>query len=216
MASPTTWATLLRYAHSKMRDSAVISLKRHYDGEIRYHEIVPCFNDLFSQGQLTFASWCHNAGREMAPTIHSDGAAMLVRRLLHYPNNPTRAFVGDVVLVRHPKSPSHYLVRRLGAIGGCEMVSTDEKDEPFVLARDQCWLQLDNQSVSPKVTGDSRVFGPVPIHSICGRVIYSLRTSVDHGPVQDSRSAMEQDSPVVAVELDLQALVNIANKWLKK
>jgi len=39
----------------------------------------------------------------------------------------------------------------LGAIGGCEMVSTDEKDEPFVLARDQCWRQLDNQSVSPKV-----------------------------------------------------------------
>jgi len=27
---------------------------------------------------------------------------------------------------------------------------------------------------------------------------------------------MEQDSAVVAVELDLQALVNIANKWLKK
>jgi len=32
----------------------------------------------------------------------------------------------------------------------------------------------------------------------------------------NSRSAMEQDSAVVAVELDLQALVNIANKWLKK
>jgi len=100
-----------------------------------------------------------------------------------------------------------------------------------------------------QVAWDSRVFGPVPIRSIWGRVIYSLRTSVDHGPVQNrfvpcyvqlslipycrvsafslssmlsflvsanSRSAMEQDSPVVAVELDLQALVNIANKWLKK
>ncbi|XP_039778428.1 uncharacterized protein LOC120645741 [Panicum virgatum] len=187
MASPTTWATRLRYAHSKMRYSAVVSFMKYYYGQIRYHEIAPCFYDFFSQGKLTAATWCHNATREMAPTIHSDGAAILVRKLLHYPNNPTRVFVGDVVLVRHPKTPSRYLVRRLGAIGGCEMVSTDEKDEPFVLAHDQCWLLLDNQSVSPKVAWDSRVFGPVPIRSIWGRVIYSLRTSVDHGPVQNSK-----------------------------
>lgn len=32
---------------------------------------------------------------------------------------------------------------------------------------------------------DSRMFGPVPMTDIVGRVIYSLRTAVDHGPVQN-------------------------------
>ena len=32
----------------------------------------------------------------------------------------------------------------------------------------------------------------------------------------NSRRAMEQDSPVLAVELDLQALVDIVNKYQKK
>lgn len=32
---------------------------------------------------------------------------------------------------------------------------------------------------------DSRLFGPVSMSSIVGRVIYSLRSSVDHGPVDN-------------------------------
>lgn len=32
---------------------------------------------------------------------------------------------------------------------------------------------------------DSRTFGPVPMSDIVGRVIYCLRTAVDHGPVQN-------------------------------
>ncbi|KQJ81509.1 hypothetical protein BRADI_5g01186v3 [Brachypodium distachyon] len=87
-----------------------------------------------------------------------------------------------------------------------EIVSTDEKDEPFVLDKDQCWVLAENQVLKAKEARDSRLFGPVPMTDIVGRVIYSLRTAVDHGPVDNSHIAMSQDSPVLAVELDVEEL----------
>lgn len=51
------------------------------------------------------------------------------------------------------KSHNNYLVRRLAGIGGYEMVSKDEKDEPFVLEKDQCWVLADNDNLKPKVDG---------------------------------------------------------------
>lgn len=54
-------------------------------------------------------------------------------------------------MLRDPERPSKYLLRRLVAIEGCEMVSTNEKDEPFVLAHGHCWVVVDNQSLKPKV-----------------------------------------------------------------
>ena len=83
------------------------------------------------------------------------------------------------------------------------------------------------------------MFGPVPMTDILGRVIYSLRTAVDHGPVENrsiptlysallplfsfntctphqlnvcfyhlcnSGIAMNQDAPVLAVELDVEEM----------
>uniref|UniRef100_A0A0A9GSQ0 Uncharacterized protein n=1 Tax=Arundo donax TaxID=35708 RepID=A0A0A9GSQ0_ARUDO len=94
------------------------------------------------------------------------------------------------------------------AIEGDEMVSIDEKDEPFVLGNNQCWVLEDNRPSMPKTARDSRFFGSVLL-SIFGRVIYSLRTSVDHALVRT-------DSPILAMELDLEALVNGANMHLRK
>lgn len=56
--------------------------------------------------------------------------------------DPKKVFVGDVVLLKDPINSEDYLVRRLAAIEGYEMVSTDEKDEPFVLEKINvgCWL----------------------------------------------------------------------------
>lgn len=59
--------------------------------------------------------------------------------------------MGDVVVLKDPVNSDNYLVRRLAAIEGYEMVSTDEKDEPFVLEKDQCWVVADNENVKPKV-----------------------------------------------------------------
>lgn len=62
-----------------------------------------------------------------------------------------RVFVGDVVVLKDPGKPQNYLVRRLAATEGYEMVSTDEKDEPFVLDKDECWVLADNKMLKPRV-----------------------------------------------------------------
>lgn len=62
-----------------------------------------------------------------------------------------RVFVGDVVVLKDPEESDNYLVRRLAAVEGYEMGSTDEKDEPFVLEKDQCWVLSDNETLKPKV-----------------------------------------------------------------
>ncbi|GFZ20291.1 peptidase S24/S26A/S26B/S26C family protein [Actinidia rufa] len=117
-----------------------------------------------------------------------------------------RVFVGDVVVLKDPEKSKNYLVRRLAAIEGFEMVSTDEKEEPFVLDKDECWVLADNENLKPKEANDSRIFGPVPMTDIVGRVIYYLKTAVDHGPVQNSHFSMRKDSPVLEVELDVDEM----------
>jgi hypothetical protein len=62
-----------------------------------------------------------------------------------------QVFVGDVVLLKDPEKSDDLIIRRLAALEGYEMVSNDEKDEPFVLEKDQCWVLADNQALKPKV-----------------------------------------------------------------
>jgi len=52
--------------------------------------------------------------------------------------------------LKNPEKPDDYLVRRLAATGGYEMASTDEKEESFVLKKDQCWVVSDNKKLKPK------------------------------------------------------------------
>ena len=59
--------------------------------------------------------------------------------------------------MKDPEKPDNYLVRRLAAIEGYEMLSTDEKDEPFVLDKDECWVLADNESLKPKVHATFRI-----------------------------------------------------------
>ena len=55
------------------------------------------------------------------------------------------------MLLKDPEKSDNFLVRRLAAIEGYEMVSTDEKDDPFVLDKDECWVLADNDKLKPKV-----------------------------------------------------------------
>ena len=55
------------------------------------------------------------------------------------------------MLLKDPEKSDNFLVRRLAAIEGYEMVSTDEKDDPFVLHKDECWVLADNDKLKPKV-----------------------------------------------------------------
>eukprot|EP00262_Sarcandra_glabra_P009324 TRINITY_DN234_c0_g1_i1.p1 TRINITY_DN234_c0_g1~~TRINITY_DN234_c0_g1_i1.p1 ORF type:complete len:206 (-),score=37.64 TRINITY_DN234_c0_g1_i1:405-1022(-) len=199
MVSLSTW---FRYIAHKLEYSVSLSWKSYKIGQITDREVRDNVWKNVFQGKLTYLHW--NKGEEMAPTIAGNGGTLLVRKLPSA--NPTRVFVGDVVVVKDPENSDNYLVRRLAAIEGYEMVSTDEKDTPFVLEKDQCWVVSDNESLKPKEARDSRFFGPLPMTDIVGRVIYSLRTAVDHGPVQNSRFGMHKDSPVLAVELDVDEM----------
>lgn len=55
------------------------------------------------------------------------------------------------MVMKDPVKSDNYLVRRLAAIEGYEMASTDEKDKPFVLDKDECWVLADNETLKPKV-----------------------------------------------------------------
>ncbi|KAG9145003.1 hypothetical protein Leryth_017461 [Lithospermum erythrorhizon] len=101
----------------------------------------------------------------------------------------------------------NFLVRRLAAVEGDEMISTDEKDEPFVLEKDECWVVADNESIKPEEAKDSRTFGPVSTSSIVGRAIYSLRNAVDHGPINNSETSVLKDTSVLEFELDVDEMV---------
>lgn len=56
-----------------------------------------------------------------------------------------------MVVLKDPEDSTNLLVRRLAATEGYEMASTDSKDEPFVLEKDQCWVLADNNNLKPKV-----------------------------------------------------------------
>ncbi|XP_057425297.1 mitochondrial ATP-independent inner membrane protease subunit 2-like [Lotus japonicus] len=199
MVSLSTW---FRYIGYKLEYSVSLSWKNYKRGQIGEGEVRDLVWKNFFQGKLTYLHW--NQGEEMAPTIAGKVATLLVRKL---PNaDPTRVFVGDVVVLKDPWKPDNYLVRRLAAVEGYEMASTDEKDEPFVLEKDQCWVVAENEKFKPKEANDSRTFGPVQMTDIVGRVIYCLRNAVDHGRVQNSHYSMPKDSPVLEVELDVDEM----------
>jgi hypothetical protein len=199
MVSLSTW---VRYVARKVEYSVSLCWKNYKGGQITEKEVADAVWKHVFQGKLTYFHW--NKGEEMAPTIAEQGGTLLVRKLPVA--DPMRVFVGDVVVVKDPEKSDDYLVRRLAAIEGYEMVSTNEKEEPFVLEKDQCWVLADNENLKPKEAKDSRMFGPVSMTDIVGRVIYCLRTAVDHGPVQNSHFSMKSDSPVLEVELDVDEM----------
>ncbi|GLJ45247.1 hypothetical protein SUGI_0952350 [Cryptomeria japonica] len=197
-----SFATWFRYIIHKVQYSVSLSWKNYKIGEITDKQVNEnVFKNVF-QGKLTYLHY--SKGEEMAPTVSSHGGTLLVRRLPTV--DPKTVFVGDVVALKDPQNPDNSIVRRLAAVEGEEMLSTDEKEEPFFLEKDQCWVISDNESLSPKDACDSRIFGPVPMSNILGRVIYCLRSSVDHGPIINSDVAMQKDSPVLAMELDVDEM----------
>ncbi|KAL2323429.1 hypothetical protein Fmac_027808 [Flemingia macrophylla] len=222
MVSLPTWC---RYIAHKLEYSVSLSWKNYKGGQITDRELGDVVWKNFFQGKMTYLHW--NKGEEMAPTI--DGKSVtLVRKLptadptayqigIRAPlgaydintmegRMESRVFVGDVVVLKDPEKPDNYLVRRLAAIEGYEMASTDEKDEPFILEKDECWVVAENEKMKAQEANDSRTFGPVQMTNIVGRVIYCLRSAVDHGRIQNSYFGMNKDTPVLEVELDVDEM----------
>ncbi|KAG8389207.1 hypothetical protein BUALT_Bualt02G0204900 [Buddleja alternifolia] len=199
MVALSTW---FRYIASKLEYSVSVSRMTYGRGQIAETEILDTIWKNLFQGKLTFLT--SNKGEEMAPMLGTQGGTLLVRKIPTA--DPTRVYVGDVVVVKDPINTNKHLVRRLAAIEGYEMASTNKDDEPFVLDKDQCWVLADNENLKPKEAYDSRTFGPVTMGDIVGRVIYCLRNAVDHGPVNNSHFSTKRDSPVLEVELDVEEM----------
>ncbi|KAF2617011.1 hypothetical protein F2Q68_00038387 [Brassica cretica] len=190
----------------------------HTQGRVIDREFISVVMKNLLYGRITYL---HSVkGEGMAPTMGSHDNTLLVRKL---PDVDTRVrflrpsgclvfclsgyvSVGDAVVLKDPNETLKYLVRRLAALQGSEMVSSDEKDKPFVLKKDQCWVFAENKEMKSKEAYDSRSFGPVSLADIIGRAIYCMRTAVDHGPVSNSEFFMQEDSPILAVELDVDEL----------
>ncbi|VFQ93894.1 unnamed protein product [Cuscuta campestris] len=194
-------ATLFRYTLNKGEYVFSLCKKNYLAGHINEGDAMV---KNFFLGRLTFLQH-FNKGEEMSPTIGPQGGTLLVRKIAI--PNPMHVFVGDVVVLKDPVKSDDFLVRRLTAIQGYEMVSNNEKDEPFVLEEDQCWVEADNGNIKPKDAYDSRTFGPVSMANIVGRVIYCLRSAVDHGPINNSKFGATKDYPVLEVELDVEEMI---------
>ncbi|KAG0581500.1 hypothetical protein KC19_4G257000 [Ceratodon purpureus] len=200
MGSPVTWA---RYFLTRIRSSVAQSIRSYEVGDIHETEIYQhIYKNLTEGSRLTFKRLVK--GTEMTPTFAAQGETLLIRSL---PRPSSRSvFVGDVVMLKDPQNPERELVRRVAALEGEEMESSDPNDEPFRLDRGTCWVLCDNEELSPKDAIDSRSFGPLSLRNIIGRAIYHSRSPVDHGIVENSRDAMHSDSPILAVELDVEEL----------
>ncbi|CAH9073780.1 unnamed protein product [Cuscuta europaea] len=197
-------ATLIRYVFNKGEYAYSICKKGYIAGHITEKEASNFLVKHILLGKLTFLQH-FNKGEEMVPTMGPHGGTILVRKIAA--SSPKQVFVGDVVVLKDPVKSGNLLVRRLTAIEGYEMVSTDEKDEPFVINEDECWVEADNESIKPKDANDSRTFGPVCMDDIIGRVIYCIRSAVDHGPVNNSKLGSQKDAPVLEVELDVEEMM---------
>lgn len=199
MVAISTW---VRYLYHKLEYSAYLSYKSYKGGLISDGQVGDAMWRHLFQGRLTYLHWLK--GEEMASAAGGLAGTLLVRKIPHA--DPTHVFVGDVLVLKDPEKSSNYLVRRLAAIEGYEMVSTNPTDEPFVLESGKCWVLADNKDLKPKEAPDSRSFGPVFMNDVVGRAIYCLRTAVDHGPVQNSYYSMQKDAPVLEVELDVDEM----------
>ena len=126
---------------------------------------------------------------------------------------PRRAFVGDVVAFEHPdpvdaSQPPPVLVRRVAALEGHVLESTDPDVADIVVPPRHCWVVADNpgDDAGPERPADSRAFGPVPTAHVLGRVVYAVRSATDHGAVMNSEQGAAADAAVLAAELDVASL----------
>ncbi|KAM7260453.1 hypothetical protein ACFE04_016194 [Oxalis oulophora] len=185
-----------------MDHSVILSLMKNPKGQ-KGEMMYPVFKNFIMLGKLTYFHF-YQGGKENYPLIGDQGATLLVRKLLLL--RPPYLYEGDVVVMRHPEIPQSFLVRRLVATEGREMMSTDEKDEPFILKKGHGWFLSENTSLEPKEAYDSRTFGPHPIRSIVGRVIYCMRTAEDHEVVRNNPESQTRDAPVLNMELDIEEM----------
>ncbi|CAI5528549.1 unnamed protein product [Closterium sp. Naga37s-1] len=124
----------------------------------------------------------------------SEAATNTVNRTTHAPPplSPPKSGI--------PLSELPIVFRRVVAVAGDEMVSSQPSDEPFRIEKGHFWLLADNLAVPAEEAIDSRTIGPVHKNYIFERALYVVRSEEDHGPIRSSFTARVQDAGVLAVE----------------
>ncbi|CAI5507551.1 unnamed protein product, partial [Closterium sp. Naga37s-1] len=77
------------------------------------------------------------------------------------------------------------IFRRVAAVPGDEMLSSQPSDEPFRIEKDHFWVLADNPAVPVKEALDSRTLGPVHVRDMVGRALYVVRSALDHEPIHN-------------------------------
>ncbi|GJP37766.1 hypothetical protein CLOM_g14065 [Closterium sp. NIES-68] len=131
--------------------------------------------------------------------LEAAAAAAAAAGLDHEGSTPGEAESAD--------KPLPIAFRRVAAVAGDEMVSSQPSDEPFRIEKDHFWLLADDPAVPAKEAIDSRTLGPVRLDYISGRALYVVRSAVDHEPIQNSPLAMRDDAAVMAMECNIEDLL---------
>ncbi|KAL0304817.1 UNVERIFIED_CONTAM: hypothetical protein Sangu_2496600 [Sesamum angustifolium] len=88
---------------------------------------------------MTYLRWTE--GEQMAPMIGPRGGTLLVRKIpVADARYALEGFCWRCGRHTGPKDFRNYIVRRLAAVEGDEMVSDVLYEEPFTIGEDWCWI----------------------------------------------------------------------------
>lgn len=110
----------------------------------------------------------------MQPTLQSNNI-LLCNKIAQRLNKINR---NDIVIAVHPTSPQSLICKRVIAMEGDMILTTDTSDEAIeknetktiIIKRGSCWIEGDNR----KNSTDSRNYGQIPVGLIKSKVKISL------------------------------------------
>lgn len=108
-------------------------------------------------------------GPSMLPTLQVYGDAVLIERFGRWRN---RLKTGELVVFYSPQYPGRRAVKRILGMAG-DTVCVDPTVDPYGYVKvppGHVWLQGDNYASST----DSRIYGPIPLGLLRGRVLARL------------------------------------------
>ncbi|KAF2462097.1 peptidase S24/S26A/S26B/S26C [Lineolata rhizophorae] len=129
------------------------------------------------------------SGISMMPTMDPTGTWVLISK--HY-RRGRDVKVGDVVDFLHPYVPNTGVVKRVvGMPGDFVLEGTPYKGDGTMVQvpEGHCWVAGDNQTWSR----DSRVYGPIPLPLIKGKIIMTVWPRHKFGPMVNTLRPLDDD-----------------------
>ncbi|KAK8162441.1 peptidase S24/S26A/S26B/S26C [Phyllosticta citrichinensis] len=129
------------------------------------------------------------AGASMVPNLPTFGAAVLISKQYRRGRNIE---VGDLVSFDHPMKLGEGVIKRvIGLPGDFVLRDTPEKGDGIMLQvpEGHMWVAGDNQSASR----DSRMFGPIPLALVRGKVLAQLYPFKDMHWFKNGMQEPEED-----------------------